>query len=81
MDRMPGKLSSQTAAHVIYTKDKFMLRSIKQISGDKLRAYDGDIGHVKDFYFDDKHWAVRYVIADTGSSYDTHRDSMQSFVR
>jgi hypothetical protein len=28
---------------------------------------DGDIGHVKDFYFDDKTWAVRYLVANTGS--------------
>jgi hypothetical protein len=43
-----------------------MLRSIKQLLGDKLGASDGDIGHVKDFYFDDQNWAVRYVVADTG---------------
>jgi hypothetical protein len=44
-----------------------MLRSIKQLYGDKLGASDGEIGHVKDFYFDDQSWAVRYVVADTGS--------------
>lgn len=44
-----------------------MLRSIKQLYGDKLGASDGEIGHVHDFYFDDKNWAVRYVVADTGS--------------
>ncbi len=44
-----------------------MLRSIKQIHGCKLGASDGEIGHVTDFYFDDKHWAVRYVVVDTGS--------------
>jgi sporulation protein YlmC with PRC-barrel domain len=44
-----------------------MWRNIKQLLGDKLGASDGDIGHVKDFYFDDKSWAVRYVVADTGS--------------
>ncbi len=44
-----------------------MLRSIKQLYGDKLGASDGEIGHVKDFYFDDENWAVRYVVADTGS--------------
>jgi hypothetical protein len=44
-----------------------MLRSIKQLCGTKLGAMDGEIGHVKDFYFDDKNWAVRYVVADTGS--------------
>jgi len=44
-----------------------MLRSVKQLYGDKLGASDGDIGHVKDFYFDDHNWAVRYVVADTGT--------------
>jgi hypothetical protein len=44
-----------------------MLRSIKQWYGAKLGASDGEIGHVKDFYFDDQTWAVRYVVADTGS--------------
>jgi hypothetical protein len=44
-----------------------MLRSIKPLYGNKLAASDGEIGHVKDFYFDDQNWAVRYVVADTGS--------------
>jgi hypothetical protein len=44
-----------------------MLQSIKQLYGDKLGASDGEIGQVKDFYFDDQNWAVRYVVADTGS--------------
>jgi hypothetical protein len=44
-----------------------MLKNIKQLYGNKLGASDGDIGHVKDFYFDDATWAVRYLVADTGS--------------
>jgi len=44
-----------------------MLRSIKQLNGDKLAASDGDLGHVKDFYFDDLSWVVRYVVVDTGT--------------
>jgi restriction endonuclease HindI-like protein/PRC-barrel domain protein len=43
-----------------------MLHSIQQRYGEKLRATDGEIGHVRDFYFDDKNWAVRYLVADTG---------------
>jgi len=43
-----------------------MLKSIKQLYGNILGATDGLIGHVKDFYFDDRTWAVRYVVADTG---------------
>ncbi len=64
---MPGKLFSRAVARIIYRKDKSMLQSIKQLYGDKLGASDGEIGHVKDFYFDDQSWAVRYVVADTGS--------------
>ena len=44
-----------------------MLRSIKQLNGEKLHASDGDMGHVKDFYFNDQKWVVRYVVVDTGS--------------
>lgn len=43
-----------------------MLQSIKQLYGNRLRASDGDIGEVKDFYFDDQNLAIRYVVADTG---------------
>ena len=44
-----------------------MLHSIEQRYGAKLRASDGDIGHVRDFYFDDQTWSVRYLVADTGA--------------
>jgi len=44
-----------------------MLQSIKRLYGNKLGALDGEIGHVKDFYFDDQNWAVRYVVVDAGS--------------
>lgn len=44
-----------------------MFLIVKQICGDKLGASDGEIGHVKDAYFDDQDWTVRYLVADTGS--------------
>jgi sporulation protein YlmC with PRC-barrel domain len=44
-----------------------MLRSIKQLYGKALGTTEDDIGHVKDFYFNDQRWVVRYLIADTGS--------------
>jgi uncharacterized protein YrrD len=43
-----------------------MLRKNKELTGSKLAAVDGEIGHVKDFYFDDQTWTVRYLVADTG---------------
>jgi hypothetical protein len=44
-----------------------MFQNIKELYGTKLAALDGDIDQVKDFYFDDKTWVVRYLIADTGT--------------
>jgi len=43
-----------------------MLRAAKAFKSLKLRANDGDIGKAKEFYFDDKFWTVRYLVADTG---------------
>jgi hypothetical protein len=44
-----------------------MLNKIKTLKGYKLDSLDGDIGSVKEFYFDDQHWAVRYLVVDTGN--------------
>ena len=44
-----------------------MLIKAKTLKGYKLDAKDGKVGHVKEFYFDDQHWAVRYLVADTGN--------------
>jgi uncharacterized protein YrrD len=43
-----------------------MIRSANQSYAGKLSAIDGKCGHVKDFYFDDLQWVVRYVVVDTG---------------
>lgn len=44
-----------------------MLRSVKEMMGYKLATTDGPIGKVKDFLFDDTHWTVRWMVADTGN--------------
>jgi sporulation protein YlmC with PRC-barrel domain len=43
-----------------------MLRRVKELQGYTIRATDGDIGHVDEFYFDDEKWTVRYLVVDTG---------------
>ncbi len=43
------------------------LQSVEELYGSKLVALDGDVGYLKDFYFDDNIWVVRYAVADTGS--------------
>ena len=44
-----------------------MLRSSRELIGYVLNAKDGSIGRVKDFYFDDEAWLIRYMVADTGT--------------
>jgi|SRR5450759_371011 len=43
------------------------LENTSELYGDKLVALDGDIGHIRDFYFDDNTWVIRYAVAHTGS--------------
>lgn len=42
-----------------------MLHTAKSFEGKALHATDGDIGHLKDLYFDDEHWHVRYFVVET----------------
>lgn len=44
-----------------------MLNKATTLKGYALHSRDGDIGSVKEFYFDDRHWTIRYLVADTGN--------------
>jgi hypothetical protein len=44
-----------------------MLTKAKTLKGYTLHGLDGEIGKVKEFYFDDQHWAIRYLVAETGN--------------
>lgn len=48
-------------------KIKIMKHSVKSLIGFTMGATDGEIGKVKEFYFDDESWVVRYLIVDTGN--------------
>ncbi len=50
-----------------------MLRSMNDLEGYAIRATDGTIGHVKDFYFDDHSWVIRYLVVETGSWLSSRR--------
>lgn len=43
-----------------------MLHSLKAVDGFPIMTPDGLIGKVKDLYFDDFRWAIRYLEVDTG---------------
>jgi hypothetical protein len=44
-----------------------MLRTASELKGIGIAATDGDIGSVKDLYFDDVAWTIRYLVVDTGT--------------
>ncbi|MGA9058720.1 MAG: PRC-barrel domain-containing protein, partial [Terriglobia bacterium] len=43
-----------------------MLRNVNHLKGFAIRASDGEIGTVEQFYFDDETWALRYLVVNTG---------------
>lgn len=43
-----------------------MLHNVKELVGLAVGARDGELGKVKDAYFDDQRWVIRHVVVDTG---------------
>jgi len=43
-----------------------MLHNVKELEGYAVGASDGELGTVKDVYFDDKRWVIRYLVVETG---------------
>jgi hypothetical protein len=43
-----------------------MLDGASALKGFKLHCLDGELGSVMTFYFDDRYWTIRYVVANTG---------------
>ena len=50
-----------------------MLHGIKELRGFSVEGTDGTIGGVRDFYFDDHDWVVRFFVVDTGAWLDGRR--------
>jgi hypothetical protein len=45
-----------------------MLSKVKTLKGYSIQSTDGEtIGKAQEFYFDDRHWTVRYLVANTGN--------------
>jgi sporulation protein YlmC with PRC-barrel domain len=43
------------------------LRSARAVIGYSIRATDGELGHVADFFIDEQDWAIRYLVVDPRS--------------
>ncbi len=44
-----------------------MIRSCNKIQNSIVKALDGDIGKLKDLYFDDRSWKIKYFVVELGS--------------
>jgi hypothetical protein len=44
-----------------------MFCSTKDLKNFAIRATDGEVGNIKDMYFDDDAWVLRYFVVETGS--------------
>ncbi|MBK7000069.1 MAG: PRC-barrel domain containing protein [Rhodoferax sp.] len=44
-----------------------MLRSMLDLKKYTIGATDAEVGHVRDFFFDDQAWTIRYLVVETGS--------------
>lgn len=50
-----------------------MLRKVTELNGYSLLATDGELGKVKDVFFDDEKWTIRYLVVETGSWLNSRR--------
>ncbi len=50
-----------------------MLRSLREFDKYAVSATNGELGYAADFLIDDEHWAVRYLVVETGGFLDRSR--------
>ena len=64
---VPIREETQAAGPV--TETELHLRSTKAITGYHIQTHEGEIGHVIDFTIEDKSWAIRHLVVETGHWY------------
>ena len=50
-----------------------MLRKVTSLNGYSLQATNGELGKVKDVFFDDEKWTIRYLVVETGNWLNSRR--------
>ena len=66
-DVSTGKTGMPGAKPIRSSAQDGTLQNAKNLQGFTVRATDGEIGTVTQFYFDDETWAIRYLTVDTGT--------------
>jgi uncharacterized protein YrrD len=62
-----GAIINRTQTKQSNERKTTMLVKAKELSGYKLDSLNGEIGEVQEFYFDDKYWTIRYLVANSGN--------------
>jgi uncharacterized protein YrrD len=60
MRELPVRLTGSDA------EGSTMKRRVNRLVSYAVHAKDGNIGKVREFYFDDHRWTIRYMVVDTG---------------
>jgi len=66
MARLEGTAHSTLARLGRRKGGRVMLRAISELKQVTIVATDGNLGRVSDVYFDDRSWAVKYLVVDAG---------------
>jgi uncharacterized protein YrrD len=56
-----------------------MIYRMEKLIGMTISAADGEVGKVKDIYFDDRHWAARYLVVDAGGWLESRKVLISPF--
>ncbi len=63
---MKEKWKDVVIRYIKHLKINIMKRRIESLEEFTIGGTDGEIGKVKEFYFDDQTWTIRYLIVETG---------------
>lgn len=63
LPRSPARREAEVQAQ--QRAERSHLRSGREVTGYRIHAADGEIGHVEDFIVDDTDWAITGVVVDT----------------
>lgn len=63
VERVPVPVPNESPVKIRESEPQ--LYSVDRVTGYRIVAADGDIGHVSDFIIEDVSWTIRYLVVDT----------------
>ncbi|HEX8949328.1 MAG TPA: PRC-barrel domain-containing protein [Dissulfurispiraceae bacterium] len=63
---MANRKTSRHASSIVREDEALRLRGLQSVAGYAVIAKDGEVGAVEEFLFDDREWAIRFIVVRTG---------------